>query len=131
MSLRRTVKVEQPVLVTISFLDPRDVLKLMQLNRKLRQLFLGNMATFPTYRGLFERKVKDLSTEVEEKQEAIRGHERNISFLREQDNLRLALMNETPEEYIKQIIEKHVVKPKFEKNEKAKQKKSKAKSEQR
>ena len=58
-------------------------------------------------------KVKDLNQQLDEKMEAIRGHERNVRFLKEQDELRVQLMKETPEEYIKQIIEKHIIKPKI------------------
>lgn len=68
------------------------------------------------------QKIKDQNQQLDEKLETIRGHERNIRFLREQDELRVQLMKETPEDYIKQIIEKHIVKPKFESEKKSKSK---------
>ena len=104
----------QPIVITLSFMEPREVLKFMQVSKKVRSSFLSNMAACSIYHSLFHRKFKDQSTLIDQKQEIVRGHERNIRFLKEQDNLRTALMNETPEEYIKQIIEKFIVKPKFE-----------------
>lgn len=61
MGLHRTIKLQQPVTITLSFLDPKDIFKLMQVNKKLRQLLLGNLPTFGTYHDLIMRKVKDLS----------------------------------------------------------------------
>lgn len=59
------------------------------------------MSTFGAYQGLFMQKIKDQNQQLDEKLETIRGHERNIRFLREQDELRVQLMKETPEDYIK------------------------------
>ena len=91
----------QPIVITLSFMEPSEVLKFMQVSKKVRSSFLSNMAACSIYHSLFHRKFKDQSTLIDQKQEIVRGHERNIRFLKEQDNLRTALMNETPEEYIK------------------------------
>lgn len=113
--VRPGVKIDQAVVYTLQFLEPADVLKLIQVNKSIRKTLFGNMKTFPGYQNLFINRVKYLNQQLDEKLEVIRGHERNIRFLREQDELRVQLMKETPETYIKQIIEKYIVKPKFEK----------------
>lgn len=47
--------------MTVQFLEPRDIIKLVNLTKKTRAIFLGNLETAALYRGLFVNKHNELN----------------------------------------------------------------------
>ena len=90
--------------MTVQFLEPRDIIKLVNLTKKTRAVFLGNMDTAALYRALFVDKHNELNEIITQKQTMILSHEKSLKSFREQDTLRNCLMNETSDETVKSII---------------------------
>ena len=57
--------------MTVQFLEPRDIIKLVNLTKKTRAVFLGNLDTAALYRGLFVDKHNELNEIITQKQTMI------------------------------------------------------------
>lgn len=64
---------------------------------------------------MYKSKISEQREDLEEKEKKITAHEKMISYLKESDELRNQLMNETSDQDIKDIIFKYIVKPDMEK----------------
>ena len=65
--------------------------------------------------SIYSDHVKSLKSALHDKHSLIQQQEHSIKFLKESDELRNQLMNETSEEKIKAIIYKFIVKPDLDK----------------
>jgi len=70
-------------IITLSFLEPKDLFKLISLNKDGRGHFLGNRASYQEFRKIFVGKIEEQTREIKEKQLTIQAHEKSLKFLNE------------------------------------------------
>lgn len=65
------------------------------LNKKIRASIFGDLSGYSMFQQMFKDKISEQRQELVERDKKITAHEKMISYLKETDELRNQLMNET------------------------------------
>ena len=96
-------------------MEPKFIFKLLGLNKEIRSNFLSNLDCYSHIQSIYSDQFRNLQKAIQDKKSIIQQQDHSIKFLKESDELRNQLMNETSEEKIKGIIFKFIVKPDLDK----------------
>lgn len=105
--------VSTPFLMTMEFLNTKDLFKIAGLSKKIRAQFFSNPDILQKFIRIFVEQSRDLNEELEQKQKIIQKLDRSLAFHQQQDKSREKLFNETSGDKIKDIIRRYVVEPKL------------------
>ena len=77
-----------PVVVTLSFLEPKDVFKLVCVSKEVRRTFFLSNLLFDSFRDIFNSKLNESKADLESKQQQVQQLEKSLNFMQEQDSIR-------------------------------------------